>query len=256
MRKPLILYIILLVFLAMCKKTPAVTVIPENNSTTADEKVEDKVYIKDKIYIDINDDILSFEIKNIRGNFYIDLSEVFPELHIGDLYIYDKYVVMEEFFEHDGRWGYNGFCVYEYNEKLKIMEYMTLGNKLCDFTDKGPYWFKKIYDDLLFIDSGSAPGIRGITIFDLVNKVEILDAAYYESLSFYNNIVHDLVITEWNIEKWDYDDIIKTRFYELMQNTYKPENDNGLSTEFIVKYNYNILTKEMYITSGQYIFVQ
>jgi len=247
MRKCLFLYFILLIFLAMCKKTPAVTVTPENN-ITAEQKVEDKVYI------DISDDILSFEVKKEWYYIYIDLSTVFPELHIGDLYIYDKYVVIQEFFEDNGNWYVSGFCVYEYNENLKIMEYMTLGNKLYDA--KGPYWFKDIDDDLLFIDEGTGPDIRAIHIFDLANKEKILDAAYYKSYSFKNNIVSGLVISENGIRHGDYDDNIKTRFYEIMQSTEIPEEDYGLSTRFVVEYNYNILTKEINLIYGTYIFEQ
>jgi uncharacterized protein YuzE len=246
MKKNRFLYIILLILLTMCKKTPAVTVIPENNITT-DEKVEDKVYI------DINDDILSFEIKKEWYYIYVDLSEVFPELHIGDLYIYDKYVVIEEFFENKGKWYGNGFCVYEYNKNLKIMEYMTLGNKLYDA--ERPYWFREIDDDLLFIDVGSNVGIRGIHIFDLANKVEIFNASYLGSYSFYNNIIRGLVMPERDVRRGFYDDV-KTEFYEYMQNTNMPKNDDGLYIEFIVKYNYNILTKEIQLISGEYIFEQ
>jgi len=252
MRKNLFLYIILLFFLIMCKKTPAVTVTPEvtvipENNITIDEKVGDKVYI------DINDDILSFEVKKKWYYIHVDLEEIFPELHIGDLYIYDKYVVIQEFSEYNGKWYVNGFCVYEYNKNLKIMEYMTLGKKL--YEAEGPYWFKEIDDDLLFIDEGTNVGLRGIHIFDLANNEEIFDATYYGSFSFYDNIVRGLVMPERDVERGFYDDV-KTEFYEYKQNTYMPKDDNGLSIEFIVKYNYNLLTKEMRLISGEYIFEQ
>jgi len=95
---------------------------------------------------------------------------------------------------------------------------------------EAPYWFKEIDDDLLFIDEGSSPGIRGIHIFDLANNEEILHATYYNSYSFKNNIVSGLVMSDCR----DYDDNIKTKFNEIMQSTEIPEKDYGLSTRFVV----------------------
>jgi hypothetical protein len=83
MKKNPLLYIILLVFLTMCKKTPpAVTVIPENNITT-DEKVENKIYID-------------------NSNKKYD-----------ELFVNEKYIVFEEslFSEAAGLWYTDGFSL-------------------------------------------------------------------------------------------------------------------------------------------------
>jgi hypothetical protein len=259
MRKNLFLYIILLVFLTMCKKTPAVTVTPENNITT-DQKADDKVYI------DIRDDILSFEVKDKKPHLniadanenkfigYTDLSGLSPEIHIGKIYIYEKYIILEELIIHeeDKLWHDGRFCIYEYDKNLKITEYKDSGNKLYDFVNEVPYRYEGIYNDFLFIDEGSDVGIRAIHIFDLANKEEILDAAYYMTYSFNNNIVSGLVMSDSS----DYDDNIKTRFYEIERGTEIPEKDYGLITRFVVEYNYNVLTKEIRLTSGKYIFEQ
>jgi len=225
MRKLLLFCIILLVFLATCKKAPpAVTVIPENNITT-DEKVEDKVYID-------------------NSNRKYD-----------ELYVNEKYIVFEEslFSEVAGLWYTNGFSVYEYNKNLETTEYKDSGNKLY-FIGDGPYSYDGIYNDLLFIDEGTGPDVRAIHIIDLTNNKEIFVGTYHGSYSFENNIVSGLTMS--SVGYGDYDDNIKTRFYELMEDTETSESDNGLSKRFVVRYNYNVLTKEIYLLYGTYVYEQ
>jgi hypothetical protein len=260
MSKNLFFCIILLIALTMCRKTSTVT--PEKNN---EESVTD--IGKDKVFIDIDDDI-SVELDNNKYDIYVkdsdsnkligyvDLSGKFPKLHIGDLYIYEKYIVMKlkEFYQDSGLWYNAGFCIYEYNENFKIIDYLNSGNKLYN-SDDGPYYFEGINNDFLFIDKGTGPGIRGIEVFDLVNNVNILNASYYDSFSFYNNIVSGLAISESRVKKGLYDDI-KTKFYELKQETNMPDWLKETSSEFIVHYEYNVLTKEKNITLGEYIYTQ
>jgi len=242
MRKHLFLCIILLIFLAMCKKTPAVTVIPEND-ITAEQKVEDKVNIN-----------ISNDTK--ENNFIGDVDHFgrYAEIQIGKIYIYEKYIALEEIliYEGDNRsWVDSRFCIYEYNKDLETTEYKDSGNKLFTIGD-GPYRYEGIYNDFLFIDEGTDPGVRGLHIYDLANKKEILDAVYYRSYSFENNIVSGLVMSDCR----GYDNDIKTKFNEFKQNTEIPENEYGLSTRFVVEYDFNVLTKEIYLVYGTYIFEQ
>jgi len=225
----------------MCKKTPTVTVIPENNITT-DQKAEDKVYI------DISNDTRN---NNSIGD--VDIPGVFTKILIGKTYIYEKYIAIEELLanEENKLWHDTRFCIYEFDKDLAITEYKDSGNKLFTIGD-GPYNYEGIYDDYLFIDEGTDPGVRGIHIYDLANKEEILDAAYYRSYSFENNIVSGLVMSSCR----DYDDNIKKRFYEIEQSTEIPEKDYGSSTRFVVEYDFNVLTKEINLTYGTYIFEQ
>jgi len=227
MRKSLILCVILLILLTMCKKTPPAAVeIPEINNITTDEKVYDKVYIDNS--------------KEITRKYVV-------------LDINEKYVVLEEssFSEDDYFWYDDGFSVYEYNKNLKITEYYDSGNKLYSIGD-GPYRYDGIYNDLLFIEETGDVQIGGLHIYDLAKKEEILDASYYRSYSFKNNIVSGLVMFDCS----DYDDNIQKRFYEIAQDTKIPEEDYGLSTRFVVDYDFNVLTKEINLTYGTYIFEQ
>jgi hypothetical protein len=243
MRKNLFLYIILLIFLTMCKKAPAVTVIPENNNIITEKKDEDKVYI------DIRDDTKE---NNFIGD--VDHFGKYAEIQIGKIDTYEKYIALKEIliYEGDNRsWADSRFCIYEYNKDLETTEYKDSGNKLFTIGD-GPYRYEGIYNDLLFIDEGTDVGIRVIHIFDLANKEEILNAAYYRTYSFENNIVSGLVMSDCR----DYDDNIKKRFYEIERGTEIPENDYGLSTRFVVDYDFNVLTKEINLTYGTYIFEQ
>jgi len=227
----------------MCKKTPpAVTVIPENNITT-EQKTEDKVYIH-----------ISNDTK--ENNFIGDVDHFggYADIQIGKTDTHEKYIVLEEILLHEEinrSWADSRVCIYEYNKDLETTEYKDSGNKLFTIGE-GPYRYDGIYNDFLFIDEGTDVGIRVIHIFDLANKKEILDAAYYRSYSFENNIVSGLVMSDCS----GYDDNIKKRFYEIEQSTEIPEKDYGLSTRFVVEYNYNVLTKEINLTYGTYIFEQ
>jgi len=226
----------------MCKKTPpAVTVIPENNITT-DEKVEDKVNIK------ISDDTKD---KNFIGD--IDFPKVSMEIQIGKIDTYEKYIVLEEIlvFEDGKQWHDSRFCIYEYDKDLQTTEYKDSGNKLFTIGG-GPYNYEGIYNDLLFIDEGTDPGMRILHIYDLAKKEEILDATYYRSYSFENNIVSGLVMSDY----WGNDDNIKKRFFNIRQDTHIPEEDYGSSSRFVVDYDFNVLTKEINLTYGTYIFEQ
>jgi hypothetical protein len=245
----------------MCSKTSTVT--PEkNNKESVTDIINEK--IENKVFIDIDDGI-SVEldtkeyiyVKDSDSNKFIGyLVGRFPNLQIDELYVYEKYIVikLQEQNQDNGLWNDTGYYVYEYNKNLKIMDCLNSENKLYEGSS-GPYHFKGIYNDFLFIDEGTGPGTRGIEIFDLSNNVSILDTSYYESFSFYDNIVSGLVMSEWDVEH-KFNDDIKTIFYEYEQKTNMPEWLINESSRFIVKYKYNILTKEINITSGEYIFVQ
>jgi len=273
MSKNSFLCIGLLISLTMCSRNSVLSSEKSNNEVINDSEitVNNEITIDNetndsKFNIDI--DIFSLELLGInKANVYIrdtnnnkfigyiDISEVYPEIHIGDIFIYEKYIVLEEFFQHEGKWFMGGFCVYEYDEELKIMEYKNLGNKLYDCIGE-PYWFKGINNDLLFIDIGTGPGTRGIKIFDLANNINLLDASYNNYFTFSNNIVSGLVLTEWNIRNTVYDDNVIKMFNNYKQETAMPEETNGLYPEFILAYKYNIITKEIDIISGKYILTQ
>jgi len=256
MKKKLFLYAILLVCLAMCKKTPPVTteIISEPVNTI----------VEDKVLIDI-DDSLSVElntknkpdIEDSNNNKFIGYSNlpgISAEYHVKQLYVYEKYIVLNEllFNEETKLWHDDIVCVYEYNKDLKIKDYPTAGKKLYELPD-GPYYFKGINDDLLFIDEGTDPVSRNVIIFDLANNEEILKSAYYKSLSIRDNIVRGLVMYGYDEE--DSDDI-KTKYDELKQYAYKPEDEYESSMYFVVKCSYNVLTKKFILISGEYITVQ
>jgi hypothetical protein len=245
----------------MCGKTSKVTPEKNNKESVADiinEKVENKVFIDidDDISVELDTKKYNIHIKDSDNNKfigYVDLGKKFSELHIGDIYIYEKYIVLEEYHQDGEHWYVSGFCVYEYNENLKIMEYLNSGNKL--YEANGPYWFKGIKNDLLFIDEGSGPGTRGLEIFDLANNVSILNRRYYNSFSFHDNIVSGLEMSGWDGEP-GFNDDIKTKFYEFEEKTNMPDWLKELDSRFIVIYDYNILTKEINLSYGEYIFVQ
>jgi hypothetical protein len=189
---------------------------------------------------------------------YVDLAQIYPELHIGDIYIYEKYIVLQEFFPSGEKWYVGGFNVYEYSKELKYSEYKTKGKKL--YGNEGePYRFEGISNDLLFGDIGTGPGIRGVEIFDLANNAIVLDGNYYSGFWFSDNILYGLVFTRWNAEKANLDDYLVQMYYEYLKTTEKPEKEEKykeLFQEFVLNYNYNILTREITNLSGKYIYVQ
>ena len=82
---------------------------------------------------------------------YIDPNSINYEYKIGDICIYNKYIYLNEFQQHDGRWYVDGLSIYEYDEGMKFSEYKTLGKKVYTVADE-PFWVEGIYDDMLFRD--------------------------------------------------------------------------------------------------------
>jgi hypothetical protein len=60
---------------------------------------------------------------------YIDPNSINHEYKIGDVCIYDKYICLNEFQQHDGNWYVDGLSIYEYDEGMKFSEYKTLEKK-------------------------------------------------------------------------------------------------------------------------------
>ncbi|GBU27842.1 hypothetical protein R84B8_01383 [Treponema sp. R8-4-B8] len=54
----------------------------------------------------------------------------------------------------------------------------------------------------------------------------------------------------------DYDDNIRTRFFELERSTERREGDDGRNTRLVIIYNFNVLTKEINLLYGTYVFEQ
>ncbi|MDR1301623.1 MAG: hypothetical protein LBK43_04030 [Treponema sp.] len=187
---------------------------------------------------------------------YVDLYKRYPELHIRDIYIYEKYIVLEELFQNEKNWYIGGFSVYKYNKEFKYSEYQTRGKKLYSKIGD-PYWFKGISDDLLFCDIGTGPWIRGIDIFDLANNDIVLEGNYYRRFWLSGNILYGLVFSQWNVKRANFDDYLVQMYYKYFKMTEKPEEKEEykwLFQEFILNYNYNILTKEITNLSGEYMF--
>jgi hypothetical protein len=235
------LFFVLLFSLSTCNK----------NSTSISEKSNNETVIVNEIVTDNetvintennveneNDDeepvfdidLLSLDLQGIKSRGfrfvedtdnnkfigYIRLNEVYPEIPIGGVFSYEKYIVMEEFYKIEKKWYMGGFCVYEYDEELQVTEYKKLGHKLYDCTGD-PSWCEGINGDLLFIESGTGPGIRGITVFDLANSTTLVNASYDRFYGFYNNVINGLILTEWDIENEEFDDNIEKMFYDYKQ---------------------------------------
>jgi len=186
---------------------------------------------------------------------YFNLYSINQEYNIGDIFIYEKYIVLQEFYQFNDRWLIGGFNVYEYDEKIKFHEYKIYGNKIVSFTDQ-PFSFKGIYNNILFIDIGTNAGIRGIQIFDLENNIIMFNGRYNGRFSFDNNVVSGLVFTNWDIENNELNDDIVELFNEYMEKAEKLEEHIWFSIEFILHYTYNIKTSEIKILSGEYIYTQ
>jgi hypothetical protein len=253
----------------MCRKTSDET--PDNNnaevSINSENTTDNKEINVDELFpifenIDVDElsvelfgiDKAGIDIKDTDTNKfigYVNFDRIYPELYIGDVHVYEKFIVLEDFSQSGG-----GFNVYEYNKGLKYSEYKTRGKKLYDTISK-PYWFKGISDNLVFSDVGTGPGIREIEIFDLANNTIILKDIYYMHFWFSNDIVHGLAFTEWKAKNANIDDYLVQMYYTYLETTEKPEEKDdykGLFKEFILRYDYNILTKEITNLSGEYIY--
>jgi hypothetical protein len=184
---------------------------------------------------------------------YVDFNTINSELLIGDIFVYEKYIVIEYLQPSGGRWSSIGWNVYEFNENLKITEYKNLGIKLYE-RDYGS--FIGIYDNLIFVDIGSDPGIRGIEIFDIVDNISVLLANYIDRVTFRDNVVGGLIFTEWHSRNPDIGDKLKNTYFDYMEGTPKPDESFSSTIEFIMHYSQNLITHEIIFQSGEYIHVQ
>jgi hypothetical protein len=245
-------YIYLLILLLSIINSPINGEINDNNSNLIENNelsVELFEIAQANLYVMDTDD------NKFIG--YANLYKTYPELHIGNIYIYEKYIVLEEFYQIGERWYGSGFRIYEYDKNLRYSEYKNLGKKLYDCIGENK-WFQGINSGLLFIDLGTGPGTRGIDIVDLANNTTVLSAGYYRRFIFNNNNVSGLVFTERMINSGHgiIDDNIKKIFFDYLEKTEKPdENEKApwVSILFILNYEYNILTKEINYIIGEYI---
>jgi len=282
MKKIVCVSIFIIFFLTMCNRNSSQNGVDNNLFITSTETNHDisldyNVIEQNQLYAEIiktennelevidfdisTADLLGFNRTNLfvgytdGNNFigYVDLNNINPNIKIGGVYIYDKYIVLEEYFQSGNSWFIGGFNVYKFNPDIKITEYKSLENRIYSCIGE-PYWFKGIHNDYIFIDIGTGPGIRGIEIFDLKNNEVILSAAYDNWFYFQNNKVGELVISERSIKYYDED--IKTLFFKYKENIKIPEETFGLFPVFVINYTYNVLTKEIEIVSGKYLLEQ
>jgi len=282
MNKMTYVSIFIIIFLTMCNRNSNQNGVENNLFITSNETnhdisfdynvieqnqllskiIETKTNELEMIDFDISTvDLLGFNKTNLsvryteENNFigYIDLYKINPDIHIGGVYIYDKYIVLDEFYQSGNSWFIGGFNVYEYIPDIKITKYKSLGNRVYSCIGM-PYQFKGIHNDYLFIDIGTGPGIRGIEIFDLKNNEVMFSASYDNWFYFQDNKVGGLVISERNIRNYDKDLI--TIFFNYKENVKFPEETFGLYPIFVINYTYNVLTKEIEVVSGKYLFEQ
>jgi len=227
----------------------------ENSGTGEDEISGDDVNLSSLELLGVEE--ANIRIKNSDQNKfigYIDIAKLFPGLRIGGIFIYEKYIVLEELYKYSGQWHGGRFCAYEYDENLKINEYKKLGKKLYDSAGEAAF-FKGIYGGLLFTEFGTGPGIRSVKVFDLVNNEAVLNAYYNNNFSFNNNYVRGLILTEGCIKNGAFDGSVTEAFDSYKEKTAMPEDNHGLYREFVLEYKFNVLTNEIEIIRGEYILL-
>jgi len=109
------------------------------------------------------DAYLNYDLCSSSSNKYISRERV-KEKNIYEIIIYEKYIIFGLL---DGN-NISGFSVYKYKSNL----YADYGNeKPIYITQKNnPEFVIGIIGDCLLIDVGTAPGTRGLTIYDLKSK--------------------------------------------------------------------------------------
>ena len=109
------IYIFIILFLlTMCNRNSSQSVVQTNN----DLSIDNNVFGQNQLLMEINESdimdsdisamaLLGFSRANLvvryteENNFigYIDLNMINPDIKIGGVYIYEKYIVLEEFYE-------------------------------------------------------------------------------------------------------------------------------------------------------------
>jgi hypothetical protein len=148
MRKYLFVLVIILFSITMCKRTQSVNSNVENSISPgiSFENIDiASENIITETFLDIEIDLTEIELLGInRANLfigesddnkfigYIDLNNLNSDIKIGEVYIYEKYIVLEEFYNHN----IGGFNIYEYNPNIKINEYPEFKQQVQRRPDK------------------------------------------------------------------------------------------------------------------------
>jgi hypothetical protein len=148
--------------------------------------------------------------------------------HVGNVYVYEKYVAMGITNEENG-YGALGYYVYKYNPNLLFSEYEIYGVRVATIIDDY-YNFLGIYNNSILLDIGTAPVLRGLEIYNLENGKSIFkgvwDGEKVEIFDLNKVIVYkqDWNIDTINIDKKSYKEIIHAYSFDL--NNYELENLN------------------------------
>jgi hypothetical protein len=170
---------------------------------------------------------------------------------IGDVFVYQKHILLEELVFINGNWHGNGFTVYEYDENLDYCDYGIFGKELLKTGEAG--FFAGMRDGFLFVDSGTGYGLRGFDVWDVAEGEKVFSGIHYDGISYHNGVTEIVYPLRHD---HDLDDEIKAYAEEFIKNNAPPLNEDGLDTELLVICDYNLRTGERKITGGKYVFGQ
>jgi uncharacterized protein YgiM (DUF1202 family) len=131
-------------------------------------------------------------------------------------------------------------------------------------SEEWPHAWTLFTDDLEYIlqDSGTSPGVRGITVWRSGDGKEVFSGSYY-GIKIDGHIIEVVYpCDEWSLERGYTDEEIVSYGKRYKNETSIPEDiekikrETGLGIDLIIRCSYNLDTGERKIISGEYILVQ
>jgi hypothetical protein len=186
---------------------------------------------------------------------FVNYYTINEDAHIGDIFIYQEHIILQEFFSSGNDWYSGGITVYEYDENIDYCDYKILGKQVLKTS--GPDSFNGIQDGLLFIDSGTGNGVRNIGVWDVANGIKIFSGSHFGGINYHNGEIEEVYSYALGRGRTNnLDEEIKTYAEEFVKNNAVPANEHGAYIELIITCDYNLHTGERNFTGCKYIFVE
>ncbi len=147
------------------------------------------------------------------------------------------------------------FSWYPENNMIKRITYLGYGceSAWCLFSDDFRYMFQ---------DYGTSPGPRGLGIFDLQKNTKIFSGTYYRDLEYRDNAITVIrVYNEWAVKHKNIDKESIHHAEAFMEKTPKNKEvleweKEGFGTDIIVRYRFNLNTRNKTFIDCRYIATQ
>jgi hypothetical protein len=181
---------------------------------------------------------------------FVDCRTLNDDALFGDVFVYQKYIVLQEYFLPGIGWLTNGFTVFEYDENIDYCDYRIFGKQVLKTGEADS--FLGIRDGFLFVGSGTGHGVREFDVWNLAEEERIFSGASYKGIKYCDGVVERIYHYPLG-DTGGFENKIKTYAEEFIKNNAPPTDADGLYTQLIITADYNLYTGKEKFTGAKYI---